>query len=82
LDPGTPLDEVLQHAGLSDVAPTMDALKSYVRDYRAGHSIGQVAPSLFLIGPSGAGKSTLLHRWETGEYVDQHDSTYGFRQGP
>ena len=76
-----PLDEVLQRAGLSDVAPTLSALVSFVRDYRAGQCIGQVATSLFLIGPSGVGKSTLLHRWETGEYVDQLDSTDGFKYG-
>ena len=76
-----PLDAVLQCAGLSDVAPSLHALESFVCEYRTGHGIGQVAASLFLIGPSGAGKSTLLHRWETGEYVDQLDSTDGFQHG-
>jgi len=72
---------VLQAAGFPDVSPSFAALEHFVRQFRAGHTTAAANVSLLLLGPSGAGKTTLLHRWKTGEYTDQLDSTDGFQLG-
>lgn len=75
------LHPVLHAAGLPDVTPSLSALEHFVTEFRDGHTSAGAVVSLLLLGPSGAGKTTLLHRWRTGEYIDQLDSTDGFQLG-
>ena len=77
---GVTWGSILVEAGLPDVEPTMTGVTHYIRELWSDDVIAASAgPSVLLVGPSNAGKSTLLERWITGEFVEQLDSTQGFK---